>query len=151
MKKKLLLLPLFISVGIASTAVNANCPHPLSVVYKCDEWMGHRMCTWNPIRGWYQGSSDKSASVKDGDHLPYNAFKKALWFPYKDEQNGATNCFYVGPEGESITLVQKTGYGSVPKPSGRLWKPSTVAGFPPSSVECTVGSAACQFEFGERG
>lgn len=149
MKKKLLLLPLLVSLSILSAEANANCPQPRTVIYKCADWNGHKMCTWGPMGGWYQGSADNSPSLKDGDHLGPDAFQKAVWFPYRDEAHGATNCFYKGPEGERVTLFQQTGYGDVPPPVGKLWTPSTVEGFP-NAFECTVGAAACKFEFGER-
>lgn len=149
MQKKLLLLTFFISFLGLSFKTFANCAHPLTVIYKCHEWNGHKICTWGPLGGWYEGSSDYSSSLHDGDHLGADAFKKAIWYPYRDASHGATTCLYVGPEGEKVTLFQQTAYGEVPPPSGSLWKPSDEVGFP-DSLECTANTATCKFEFGER-
>ena len=133
---------------LSATTLFANCPAPHTIIYQCHEWNGNKMCTWNPRFGWYQGSSDLSPSLRDGDHLPLGSFEKAIWFPYADDTHGATTCYYRGPEGERVTLFQQTGYGTVPPPLRGPWNP-TSEDFP-GGLECTANTAICQFDFGAR-
>jgi hypothetical protein len=144
--KKILL---FTMLTCFSASVLANCPAPHTIIYQCHEFNGHKMCTWNPRLGWYQGSADLSPSLTEGDHLSPRSFEKAIWFPYADETHGATTCYYRGPEGERVTLFQQTGYGSVPPPTGNIWHPTTEADFT-GGLECTLNTTACDFEFGEK-
>ncbi len=143
--KKILLFPLLL---LLASAVHANCPLPQTISFQCHDFQGHKMCTWQPDNGWYQGSADDT-SIQEGTRLAPGAFKKAVWFPYVDDNFGATNCFYVGPRGEKITLFQQTGYGSVPRPAGKLWKISSMKGYP-YVLACLTSASECKFEFGER-
>jgi len=147
MKNKLIILCATSLCSFFSINVLANCPDPSTIVYHCYEMAGHKICSWNPTQGWYQGSGDYSESLKDGDTLPPNSFKRAIWFPYLGDNNGATSCYYQGPEGELVTLFQQTGYGDVPKPTGNNWIPTnTVPNFP-ESLECLESIGACEFDF----
>ncbi len=144
MHKKILL---FIALlPVLSNIAYANCPQPQTISYQCHDVRGHKMCTWGPDNGWYQGNADENPLVKDGDRLTSNAFKKAIWYPYIDETHGATRCFYAGPFGEDVNLFQQTGYGSVPPPVGSLW---TASSMEPGALECTASASACKFEFGQ--
>ncbi len=130
-------------------AVFANCPLPHSLTYQCHELNGNRMCTWSPRNGWYQGSADLNPALSEGDHAPIRSFEKAIWFPYLDDQHGATLCYYRGPQNEKIVLFQQTGYGTVPPPKGSLWNPETGGEFP-GGLECYADTVRCNFAFGER-
>src|SRR3990167_711102 len=79
----------------------ANCPPPQSISYQCHQVKGRQMCVWAPDKGWYQGNADENP-VKDGERLGANSFKQTFWFPYVDDSHGATQCFYVGPFGETV-------------------------------------------------
>ncbi|HEX2548940.1 MAG TPA: hypothetical protein VHM20_03865, partial [Gammaproteobacteria bacterium] len=80
---------------------------------------------------------------------PLHSFEKAIWFPYADEQHGATTCYYRTKHGERITLFQQTGYGTVPRPSGVHWHPESSGDFP-GGLECAASTVTCYFDFGER-
>ncbi len=147
MKNKLYTFCAVICCSIFPLSALANCPDPSTIVYQCYEMAGHKICTWNPTNGWYQGSGDYSESLNDGDVLPPNSFKRAIWYPYVSENNGATSCYYTGPEGELVTLFQHTGYGDVPRPQSNNWFPTnTVPNFP-ESLECLESASACKFDF----
>jgi hypothetical protein len=130
-----------------SIRAEANCPDPQTISYQCQEVKGRKMCTWSPDNGWYQGNTDEHP-VKNGERLASNAFHLAIWYPYLDENHGATRCLYVGPYGEKVNLFQQTGYGSVPPPIGTLWTDSFMEGFP-GALECSTSASACKFKFGE--
>lgn len=85
--------------------------------------------------------------MHDGDTLGPNSFQRAIWYPYRDEEHDATTCYYQGPEGERVTLFQRTGYGEVPRPVGTSWTDTSMDEFP-FALECVVSPSACGFNFG---
>lgn len=136
---------LFLSIFIAGAA-SANCPLPHHVTFHHHEMNGHSYGTWDSKNGWYQGTSDASGTISDGDHPV--SFVKAIWFPYLDNTHGATDCYYVDAHGNTLTLFQQTGYGEVPNPSGNNWHDDTFGSL--KALSCTTGTALCRFDFADR-
>lgn len=127
----------------------ANCPLPHTITYQCHDLNGKPKCVWGPRMGWYQGSGSEDPNLQDGEHAPLHSFEKAIWFPYADDQHGATTCYYRASNGERITLFQQTGYGAVPRPLGSNWQTETSGDFE-GGLECVDNTVSCRFDYGER-
>jgi hypothetical protein len=148
-KLKIILAGLFLS-GNAF----ANCPHHDTVIYKCVTFENNQECTWNPIQGWYQGSSSHGADISEGARA--TRFLRAFWTPnahitgLNKVSFGVTICQY-SYHGNLIELYQKDRDINIPDPrlkNKEIWSLEEWQGV--RGFGCSLGEGKCHFEYGER-
>lgn len=132
----------------------ANCPQHDTVRYTCISFENNKQCTWNPVQGWYQGSSSHGADVPAGARAA--RFLRAFWTPnaritdLNKVSFGVTICQY-SYQGSLIVLYQKDRDVNIPDPrlkNKKIWSVQEWQGV--KGLGCSISEAKCDFEYGER-
>jgi hypothetical protein len=149
MKIKILLIGLLVS----GTAI-ANCPRYETVTYNCASFQGNIQCSWNPDKGYYQGSANHSDyPVPPGAQAA--RFLRAFWTPNAHVSSnklsyGVTICQYTY-HGQIIVLYQKDRNPNIADPRRKnrdLWFLSDWQDA--KGYSCTASERTCDFDYGEK-